>query len=310
MPKVSVIIPLYNGERFIRDALESVLSQTFQDFEMIVVDDGSTDRGKDIVLDMKGPITYVYQENSGTAAARNQGVLNSRGEYIAFLDQDDRWYPQKLETQIRQLDDNPQIGIVYSDIDLIDDVENILEHGHLRNLKEPSKEVGLLRMFPEYPRPDAYPSAVLMRREIFLRSGMFDPGFKRNCFEDVDLWFRIVRKKLGRFFFYPEPLIQIRRHPLQGGRNKQAMEENWLLLAKKLLELYSDDPRISALRLKLAQMFSHKGKYLIRDGDIKQGRKYFNRAFNCYPLYWKNLRRLALSYFRVAQGKPGGTLGP
>ncbi|TAJ75548.1 MAG: glycosyltransferase family 2 protein, partial [Gallionellaceae bacterium] len=133
MPKVSVVIPLYNGERFIRNAIESVLCQTVQDFELIVVDDGSKDRGKDIVLDMKDPITYIYQDNSGTAAARNRGFLNSHGDYIAFLDQDDRWYPQKLETQIWQLDDNPQIGIVYSDIDVIDEVENTLEHGYLRN---------------------------------------------------------------------------------------------------------------------------------------------------------------------------------
>lgn len=310
MPKVSVVIPLYNGERFIRNAIESVLCQTVQDFELIVVDDGSKDRGKDIVLDMKDPITYIYQDNSGTAAARNRGFLNSHGDYIAFLDQDDRWYPQKLETQIWQLDDNPQIGIVYSDIDVIDEVENTLEHGYLRNRIESPEQGAFLGIFPEYPRPDPYPSAVLIRREIFLRSGMFDPAFKRNCFEDADLWFRIVRKKLGQFFFYPEPLIQIRRHSLQGGRNKQAWEENWLLLSEKLLELYSDDPRILKLQRQVARTFSRHGKDLVREGKIQQGRIYLKRALNCYPFYWKNLRRLALSYFRVAQRKTGGTFGP
>jgi len=296
MPKVSVIIPLYNGERYVRSAIESVLCQTFRDFELIVVDDGSTDRSKEIVVNMTGPITYIYQENSGTAAARNCGFVNSRGDYIAFLDQDDRWYPQKLEVQVGQLDDAPQLGVVYSDIDLINEEENVLEHGPLRNWSDPAEKSGFFGIFPEYPRPDPYPSAALIRREVFLRAGMFDPAFKRNCFEDVDLWFRIVRKNLGQFFFYPEPLVQIRRHPLQGGRNKQAWQENWILCSDKLLELYSDDPRIPALRWKLARMFSHTGKYLIREGNVQQGRMYLKRALNCYPFYWKNLSRLVRSY--------------
>jgi glycosyltransferase involved in cell wall biosynthesis len=298
MPKVSVIVPLYNGERFIRSAIDSVFCQTLQDLELIVVDDGSTDRGKEIVSEVQGTVRYVYQKNAGTAAARNQGFLQSRGEYVAFLDQDDRWYPQKLETQVRQLDENPHIAAVYSDIDVIDEADCVIQRGYLSSWSDSVEARGFLGIFSEYPRPDAYPSATLIRREIFLRAGMFDPAFKKNCFEDVDLWFRVVIVAQGKFHFHAEPLVQIRRHAQQGGRNQESWQRNLELCAEKLLEMYRDDPRVSLLRWKLARIFSHKGKYLIRAGDVILGRMYLKKAFGYYPFYWKNLRRLGLSYFR------------
>src|SRR5215203_2066024 len=100
LPTVSVVIPVFNGERFIAEAIQSVLDQTFRDFEMIVVDDGSTDATERIVRQFSGSLSYHRQENSGVGVARNLGVECSKGEWIAFLDADDVWYPTKLADQL------------------------------------------------------------------------------------------------------------------------------------------------------------------------------------------------------------------
>ncbi len=107
MPKVSVIIPVYNGERFICDAIESVLAQTYKDFELIVVDDGSQDQTDQRIKGYGHRLTYLYLPNSGQARARNLGHTHSSGEYLAFLDADDRGYPKTLEVEVRAMDENP-----------------------------------------------------------------------------------------------------------------------------------------------------------------------------------------------------------
>lgn len=112
--KVSVIIPTYNRAEFISDAIESVLNQTFEDYEIIIVDDGSTDNTKQIVQSYTSKVKYYYQEQSGVSSARNYGIKAATGEYIAFLDSDDQFLPQKLEKQVEVLENNPRIGIVYS----------------------------------------------------------------------------------------------------------------------------------------------------------------------------------------------------
>ena len=297
MPKVSVIIPLYNGESYIREAIQSVFSQTFQDFEVVVIDDGSTDRGKEIILGMQGPIGYFYQQNSGVTTARNQGFLNSSGDFIAFLDQDDRWYPEKLEIQARLLNQQPEIGIVYSDIDLIDEAGHVLERKHLTNQTQPAgkKDAVFSAIRAEYPDPHPFPSTVMMRREIFATAGMFDPAFKKNCYEDKELWFRIVKKKLGQFFFIPEPLVQRRCHPFQGERNQEARDENWDIYWRKVSE-HLDDRVKAGLNRKIARILSREGHDLITKGDFERGRMYLKKSFRYEVFSWKNFSRLIRSY--------------
>ena len=130
-PKVSVVIPVFNGERFIGDAFPSALGQTFRDFEIIVVDDGSIDQTEKIVRQFSDCVAYHRQENRGAAAARNLGVMCTSGEWIAFLDADDIWYPQKLAVQFEAVAMNPGIAFVYSDMDTIDVHEAILQRNFL-----------------------------------------------------------------------------------------------------------------------------------------------------------------------------------
>jgi glycosyltransferase involved in cell wall biosynthesis len=286
VPKVSVIIPVYNGERYLSSAIESVLNQTYEDLEVIVVDDGSTDRSQDIILNLKESITYIYQSNSGVAAARNRGFLQSRGELIAFLDQDDRWYSHKIETQIEILGQRGDIGIVYSDVDLIDETGHEMEICSLEKTPRPS----FLSRFPEFPNPHPLPSTVLMRREIFSLAGMFDPTFKRNCHEDTELWFRIVRRNLGKFHFHPASLLQRRQHSLEGGKDRQSREDNWIVCLNKLMLLYeSDAKRVRTLKHMLASTYRHQGKRLAKIGEWQKGRMYLKKALDYEPWNWKNL---------------------
>lgn len=111
LPLVSVIIPVYNGERFLAEAIESVLAQTYQNYEVIVVDDGSTDNSPEIARSYPS-VRFIKQEHAGTAAARNRGVMLAAGEYLAFLDADDLWMPNKLRLQMEEFDADPSLAIV------------------------------------------------------------------------------------------------------------------------------------------------------------------------------------------------------
>jgi glycosyltransferase involved in cell wall biosynthesis len=295
VPKVSVIIPVYNGESYIRSALESVLSQTYSDFEVIVIDDGSTDRSRDVISSLRGPVEYIYQNNSGVAVARNRGFLHSRGELIAFLDQDDRWHANKLEAQVAVLDQHPKLGIIYSDVDIIDETGLVIE---ARSLGD-KPGLRFLGYFPEFPQPHPFPSAVLMRREIFSLAGMFDPVFKRNCHEDTELWFRIAKRNIGQFQFYPESLVQRRQHSLQGGTDRQAREDNWIVCLNKLARLYEADAKqLRTLKHMLASTYRHQGKRLVANGQQQKGRMYLKQSIQCEPWNWKNLLGYARTLVR------------
>ena len=113
--KVSVAIPTYNRAHYICETIDSVLVQTYKDYEIIVVDDGSTDNTREILKRYGGKIKYFYQANQGQASAWNYAVSQSSGEYIAFLDDDDLWFPEKLERQVEVLDKNPDLGFVCSE---------------------------------------------------------------------------------------------------------------------------------------------------------------------------------------------------
>ncbi len=284
-PKVSVIIALYNGEKFIRSAVESVLEQTYSNVELIVIDDGSTDQSRDRLCDLSESLTYVYQENCGVAVARNHGFLHSKGEFIAFLDQDDRWYPQKLETQLAIFNRRTDIGIVYSDVDAIDEGGQIIHERCLAQLPRG----GFLSVFPEFPHPHPLPSTVLMRRAVFVQAGMFDPAFKRNCHEDTELWFRVARNHLGQFHFHPEPLVQRRQHALQGGKDLGSRDDNWITCLAKLVALYGEDSkRVRKLKRMLSSAYRRQGMALLATGAGEKGRAYLRQSIKYDPWNLKN----------------------
>jgi glycosyltransferase involved in cell wall biosynthesis len=166
---VSVVIPVYNGERFLEAALASVAAQDYAPLEVIVVDDGSEDRSGEIAN--RWPVRYIRQSNQGVAAARNVGIGAAAGEAIAFLDQDDEWLPAKLTRQVGYLLEHPEAGFALCRI------QNFLEPGTER--PRWMKQVWL-----DAPEAGYFPSAYLVRREIFDAVGMFDVSLRSG--NDLD----------------------------------------------------------------------------------------------------------------------------
>jgi glycosyltransferase involved in cell wall biosynthesis len=129
MPQISIVIPVYNGEKTIQETINSVLAQTFADLEIIVINDGSIDRTVEVVQQMTDPRVSLYTyANGGPATSRNRGIIKSQGEYLSFIDGDDLWTPNKLEIQYQALQDHPQAALAYSGTDWIDEQGNFLRH--------------------------------------------------------------------------------------------------------------------------------------------------------------------------------------
>ena len=193
---VSVIIPTYNRAAFLREAIDSVLAQTEKNFELIIVDDGSTDATPEVVAAYAKRLRYFYQPNAGAAAARNCGLQQAGGKFIAFLDSDDLWLPKKLARQLAWMDAHPEIMLCYTD-------EIWIRHGVRVNQKKIHAKAGGWIYPLCLPRCIISPSSVLMRRELFEAVGGFDEQLP-IC-EDYDLWLRVAsRFEVG---FLAEPLI-------------------------------------------------------------------------------------------------------
>ncbi|TRZ89739.1 MAG: glycosyltransferase [Methanosarcinales archaeon] len=186
-PLVSVIIPTFNREKFIGDAIRSVLDQTFQDFEVIVVDDGSTDRTAEIVRAFASDkVKYVYHTNRGRSNARNHALGLAAGRYIAFLDSDDLYLPNKLELQVNFLNTHPDVGMVYTSAYCVDENGSLLRDSYLANISgHIYKDIAFY-----VPVTITLPT-VMARREVFEHVGGFDENMER--FEDTDMWRRIAK---------------------------------------------------------------------------------------------------------------------
>jgi glycosyltransferase involved in cell wall biosynthesis len=181
-PMVSVIIPTYNRAWIVKESILSVLAQTFQDFELIVVDDGSTDHTLSILDEFQDRIEVIHQKNSGVSAARNHGVAAAKGKLIAFLDSDDLWMPGKLAIQTEFLASNPDIRICQTDEIWI---RNGCRINPKKYHKKPSGEIFL----PSLALCLVSPSAVMMEKDFFALMGGFDETLPA-C-EDYDFWLRI-----------------------------------------------------------------------------------------------------------------------
>lgn len=206
MPKVSVIIPTYNRADYVRESIESVLAQTYTDYEIIIVDDGSMDDTREVLKPWidDGTIRYVYQENQGESAARNNGIRMAQGRYISFLDSDDLFLPTKFEKQVAYLDSHPEEAFVQSWYAKFDDAGNDLGY---RDTSDISGKVypGILL---DWSVLLAVPS-VVVRAKILKDVGGFDEAIYWG--PDLDLWRRITQKyPIG---VIPEVLCKIRVHP-------------------------------------------------------------------------------------------------
>lgn len=221
-PKVSVVIPCYNAMRFLPQTIDSVLEQTCQDFEIIIVDDGSTDSVKQWASTIEDErIHFVAQENQGVATARNTGLGRARGDYIAFLDADDLWHPSKLEKQVVALSENPEVGLVYTWVLLIDEVgfplEKVWKISDEGNVWERLVEGNII----------ACGSVPLVRKSCVETVGLFEQ-FSFGC-EDWDYWLRIAARY--PFKVIKEILVYYRERPGSFSRPQEK------LLSERLREM-------------------------------------------------------------------------
>lgn len=185
MPIISVIIAAYNAAQYLTEAIQSVLDQTYQDFEVIVVDDGSIDNTREIVHQFNDSrLKYIYQENKGMANARNNGIKVSRGEYITFLDADDIFLPDKFSSQVMFLKQHPNIGLVVGGWIYID------KNGQHLGKYEPWNNFPQLNTSTLLYSCPLIPAAVLIASEWLKRIGLFDENLKGVA--DWDLWLRLV----------------------------------------------------------------------------------------------------------------------
>lgn len=282
MPKVSVIIPTYNRARYLKRAIQSVLDQSFQDFEIIVVDDASTDETRETIEAFQDPrIRYFHHEsNRQEAGSRNTGVQNSVGQYIAFLDDDDVWLEQKLSMQVDLLDRNSsKIGAVYSSFLKIDaETEKVLgpwsaeKRGDVLDALREDNWIGI-------------PSTVLVRRECFEKVGLFDEQVEFGL--DYDMWIRIAQ--YYEFEYLEEPLVL---RSLNHGR----LSTNWTLVMKgkesylsKYPDFFSQDAKAHSHHLlSLGVLYCH-------NGHLRIGRATLLKAIRRNPGELRNYYYLALS---------------
>jgi len=201
MPLISVVIPVFNGERTIKETIESVLNQTLTDFELIIINDGSQDLTLEAILSIKDNRIQVYSyPNAGLAASRNRGIVHAAGEYIAFIDADDLWTPEKLEAQLHALQTHPDAAVAYSWTDYIDEYSQFLRRGsHITVNGNIYSHLLVIDFLENGSNP-------LIRKQAFVEVGNFDESL--TAAEDWDLLLRVASRY--HFVCVPSPQILYR----------------------------------------------------------------------------------------------------
>ena len=270
-PTVSVIIPTYNRAHLIGKAIKSILNQTFQDFEIIVIDDGSTDNTEETVKSFNNfKIRYIcHANNQGVSVARNTGIRASRGKYIALLDSDDEWLPEKLDKQIKTFKSElPEVGVVYSNVLYIDESGK-----NINKLGNPKKVEGYIYEDLLGGNYVGTSSTLLIKKECFNRVGLFDDLLKAE--NDWDMWIRIA--KYYRFALIKIPLVKYRFHSNRISNNSELK----IIMASRILVKYTNELKErrgthSKLYFRISNRFYHLGK-------MKEGQRYLLKAISLNP---------------------------
>ncbi|MBA4155959.1 MAG: glycosyltransferase [Gemmatimonadetes bacterium] len=225
-PIVSVVIPTYNHRDFILQTLESVFAQTFTDYEVVVVNDGSPDDTVDLLrpLAARGRIRVVEQPNRGMGAARNRGIMAARGQYIALLDDDDLWLPDKLEHQVRVMQSRDEVILVYG--------RHVILKANGTTFVDERTKLPTGSVHDEYLQRNwiVSPGQTLIRAAALRKVGGFDPGIWGN--DDWELYIRLARE--GEFYFEDRPCLLYRMHGSNASRgNAVRMANNFLKVSGK-----------------------------------------------------------------------------
>jgi len=272
-PDLSVVIPAFNVEKFILETIKSVQNQTYENIEIIVVNDGSTDRTSEVLDEVSGDprIKVISQKNTGLPGARNSGIRFSRGKYVGFLDGDDRWAKDKVEKHLNFLENNSEFDITFSWFKVID--QNGVDTGrrgknHLYNIElENLIERNL--------------TGVIARKTAVEKAGMFDESLR--AVEDLDMWLRIAQLRKGNMYCIHEPLYEYRLHDGQMTKDWKRLRVNWEKVIEKIRKNIPE--RIKPIERKgraLQQRYCAKLAY--ESKDFAGARNCLYHAFISYPL--------------------------
>ena len=297
MSRVDVIVPVYNSAATVAESLESVLKQTFTDFEVVAVNDGSTDSSTVVLARYGSRIKVLTQTNRGLSASRNAGVRLGSAEYLAFLDADDIWEPKMLERTVAALDRSPHSVLAYTDVTIIDSMGRPLNTALVSNSigRAPQLDDLFVRLWP------IMPSAVVMRRGIFDDVGGFSEAFRSLGYEDVYMWMRA--REHGEFAYLPEPLVRWRfssfPQPFKRARKERdsarvferLVRERWHRSAAPLIEARERAPR---------SIFGYMGLRALAEGDRTTARHAFAAAIRFDPRGLRNYMRYLRTFL------PGG----
>ena len=295
-PKISIIIPVYNGSKYIKEAIDSALCQTYNNVEVIVVNDGSNDNGKtdEIAKSYRDKIRYFYKENGGVGSALNFGIKIMNGEYFSWLSHDDVYLLNKLELQVNYLQnkENKKRIILYSDYQLIDSDSNFIKNRVIKPVGNDEIIFSLIKY--SY----IHGGTLLIPKNAFTESGLFNE--KLLTTQDYDLWFRFLKE--GYVFEHiPKILIKYRVHPEQGTRTmkeSQLMEKNKLF--KSVLENFSIEEICGSGRQKVARYLEIANNLKSRKLLVasKNAEEFANRSLN-----YKNPFVLLRGIFKITYYK-------
>jgi GT2 family glycosyltransferase len=323
---VSVVIPTYQRGYILDRAIQSVLDQTYRQVEIVVADDGSTDSTHEVVARFGPVVRYFHQPNAGVSAARNLGLRNARGEFVALLDSDDCWLPWKLEAQVRLLKRFPEVGMVWTDMVAIDDDGRCLDEAHLRNFYDAYRELPtndffersgrLVDLWPQAPEQLAernyfvgdifsqmllgnlvHTSTVLMRRERLQLVGGFD---QTHRFAGEDYEYHLTTSYHGPVAFLDLSSILYRvgapdqitapHLALYFAQGNLRTVQAWLDRARGRITLTP-----AQLRRRMAGSFGWAGREELRAGQLGAARKHLLKSLSLRPLQPRLAALLALS---------------
>ena len=259
MPLVSVIIPTHNRARFVTEAVESVLHQTVGGWELLVVDDGSTDDTERVLAPHRDHIRYLRTSSRGVSAARNLGVRETQGDWVAFLDSDDLWLPGKLERQLQALEASPETPLCYTD-------EIWVRNGRRVNPGARHRKHSGWILAHCLPLCIISPSSALMRREILEDVGGFDE--RLPACEDYDLWLRIALR-------YPVLFLEEKLIVKRGGHADQLSRTHWGMDRFRLMALLKLllSPDLMGIQREAVMEEVRRKSRILAQGARKRGRE-------------------------------------
>lgn len=277
-PKISVIIPTYNRADLLPGAVESVLNQTFADFELLIVDDGSTDNTKAVVgglIKRDSRIKYLRQNHSGAPARpTNAGIRKAGGKYVAFLDDDDEWLPGKLKSQAALFSRFGKLGLVGCALEIVFEGGDFIRVGYSEQPKNYLTD--LLRQNFLYSA-----SSVMADKIVFFRAGMFDEALKNG--QDWDMWIRIAEAGYD-FAFVPEVQFKyyVHQKSISNMSSQSEIENDLDRIFNKYRSYYRADKKLHSIKL------GYDGIRYFRMNEFKKARKKFLHSIVVYPLNIKS----------------------